>query len=85
MTLRRIEREHACVFTDSEILELRRMPSLLKWVLGIFCAILAVIFVPVSMIIGHAEKIGNLTAVTTERQRLSLEFQKQQYDRMKEI
>lgn len=67
------------VFTEEEVRDLRRVPGGLKLIVGLFVAIVALIFVPFQTVSQLAGQVGTLTAVQAERRTLyekELEFHK---------
>lgn len=79
-------RQKPCsVFTEEELRELRRVPWGMKIVIGLFVAIVVLIFVPFQTVTQLGHQVGILTAVQTERRALyekQLEMQQQRLEKV---
>jgi len=70
------------VFSEGEIGEIRKIPGMIKLIMGLFVAIVALIFVPFSTVTKLAEQVGELSAIVKERRAAALEFQKNNTSRL---
>ena len=61
-------RPRCTAFSDREIVEIRKVPIMMKIIIGFFIAILAGIFMPFQTISVLSRDVGALTAVQIERQ-----------------
>ncbi len=61
------DQEPCSVFSIDEIRDLRRVPWGMKLIIGLFIAIVAMIFVPFQTVTQLGSQVGTLTAIQTER------------------
>jgi hypothetical protein len=73
------------VFSDHEIAEARKVPVMMKIIIGLFLAILAGIFMPFQTVSELSKNVGALTAVQVERQNSYLRSREQDATRLKKF
>ncbi len=73
------------VFSDQEIAEARKVPVMMKIIIGLFLAILAGIFMPFQTVSELSKNVGMLTAVQVERQNSYLRNREQDAERLKKF
>ena len=81
------DQEPCSVFTDAELRDLRRVPFAMKLVVGLFVAIVALIFVPFQTVTQLSTQVGALSAIQTERRTLyesRLDMQRKRLDKMED-
>lgn len=61
------EKKPCAVFSVEEIRELRRIPWGLRLIIGLFVAIVALIFVPFQTVNQLSTQVGSIVAIQTER------------------
>ena len=69
-------RPQCSAFSEGEIGEIRKIPGMIKLIMGLFVAIVALIFVPFQTVTKLAEQVGELSAIVKERRASALEFQR---------
>lgn len=78
-------RPSCSVFSDQEIAEARKVPAMMKIVIGLFLVILGGIFIPFQTVSELSKNVGALTAVQIERQDSYLRNKKQEAERLKKF
>jgi hypothetical protein len=78
-------RPNCSVFSDQEIAEARKVPVMMKIIIGLFLAILAGIFMPFHTVSDLSKNVGALTAVQIERQNSYLRNREQDEARLKKF
>lgn len=73
------------VFSDEEIRELRRMPWALKLIVGLFVAIVALIFMPFQTVTQLGSEVGKMSAIQTERSNFYEKKLQMHLDRIKKV
>ena len=61
-------RPRCSAFSEQEVIEIRKIPTMMKIIIGLFLAILAGIFVPFQTISTLSHDVGAMSAVQKERQ-----------------
>ena len=82
-------RQKPCaVFSEAELRDLRRVPWGFKIVIGMFMAIVALIFVPFQTVTQLGQQVGVLTAIQAERRTLyekQLDMQQQRMEKIESV
>lgn len=73
------------VFSDQEVLEVKKIPILLKTLIALFLAILVGIFVPFQTVSELSKNVGSSLAIQEERQKSYLRDRQADNERLKKF
>lgn len=81
------DQEPCSVFTTDELRDLRRIPWAMRLVVGLFVAIVVLIFVPFQTVTNLGTQVGTLSAIQSERRTLyesRLDMHRKRIEKMEE-